>query len=133
MYIKLRIIYLFTEGLKRGEPENPIFSNLDILHIAQQDRSQQIQNAAILACSHVLSDLERRRCVTAFRGMLGCPNKLTQCYAAIALLRLTNWIDRLGHLKLQQMIHDESVSVLSVCFTMLTVIRTSQFDVSRCN
>lgn len=91
-----------------------IFNTMDLMMMVK-DKSvavpRQLRVAAILACGYEKSDTDADNCFKLLRKLIQSDEeKSIIICAAVALLRLSDWMDEEANLILQKMLHDETVS-----------------------
>lgn len=116
LHIRLRIVDLVAAALQQGDIDNLFFTSTEIIQMATAESSVRLRCAAILACCYEKNSEKCLAYANEFRTMLQSrPSNMTylvRCCGAIALLRLTNWVDETAHLVLQQLIYEENDPII---------------------
>ena len=131
MHTKLRILNLHTAA-KREFVLNAqesyllpdasafpaeIFNTMDLMMLVK-DKSvaapRQVRVAAILACGYERFSVSADQCFEMLRKLLhsGETDKSMVICAAVALLRLSDWMDEESNVILQRLLHEETVGLL---------------------
>ncbi|GLE01942.1 hypothetical protein PINS_up010780 [Pythium insidiosum] len=129
LHTKLRLLSLHTAARRRfmheqqaalflpsssdQAPPPGIFNAMDLLMIIQ-DKSpitspRQLRVAAILACGFEKGNVDTENCFSILRQVMRHPDEdrsVVVC-AAVALLRLSDWMDEEANMVLQRMLHDD--------------------------
>ena len=93
-----------------------IFNTMGLMVIVK-DKSvavpRQVRLAAILACGYEKYDVNADQCLEMLRKLLhsGETDKSVVICAAVALLRLSDWMDKEANLILQRLLHEEKVGI----------------------
>lgn len=108
-----------------------IFNTMDLMMMVK-DKSvavpRQLRVAAILACGYEKLNVDADKCSAMLRKLLqGDDEKSVVVCAAVALLRLSDWMDEEANLVLQKLLHEEKVRRRNVLFRATCLVRSIDF------